>query len=395
MSNNCHEITGYKLSPIITGVKLSPIIYAAKLSPIVEGIGCADDFTPITYIFDDRFAPPPTQAPPLAGARTTEPGGQAVTITDSNDIFSISGGELLFPADAAIITTDPIYQSDDQFTPETAWAFSATLTSVSPTPKWRVTAGSVGFFGANATTQLITGGNNSQPVINVVNDTEYTFCAIQRSEGGFYFIILYSGTWRLMGATPTGATGGMAAVLLESTQNTRANADISSLKITIMPAPFDQSYGLATFTDLGAVSVQSFTHEADFVLTCTVNTAPTAGQIEINFRIQDANNYWQLAITNTQYQLWEYAAGAGTLRGSSSTVAGSPAFSIGCLDETITLWSGTISLGARRVYYTSAANFKTETSGEIVTLGTGGALDNFAVFKSDLSEYANILSRLE
>jgi len=50
MSNECHELTGYKISPIITGIKQSPIIYGWKQSPIVQGVGCADDFNNFPFL---------------------------------------------------------------------------------------------------------------------------------------------------------------------------------------------------------------------------------------------------------------------------------------------------------------------------------------------------------
>jgi len=119
----------------------------------------------------------------------------------------------------------------------------------------------------------------------------------------------------------------------------------------------------------------TFSHSADFWLEFEADTLPAAGQIEVRFRIQDASNYWQITIDSAgNIDLDEIVATAATQRGTWAGVANGSIIAILADDDDI--W--VLNNGRRRINYAAATNFKTATSGELETLGTGGVVKEMA-----------------
>src|SRR5690606_5532771 len=87
-------------------------------------------------------------------------------------------------------------------------------------------------------------------------------------------------------------------------------------------APWNTDYGIATQRLAGARSAgDTFTHEADCLLEFTVTTLPSADQIEMRFRAQDASNYWQVTVDSSgNLDLDEVVGGVVTQRGTAAGV---------------------------------------------------------------------------
>jgi len=120
----------------------------------------------------------------------------------------------------------------------------------------------------------------------------------------------------------------------------------------------------------------TFTHEADFVMGVTVDTLPDPGPLHIWFKKQDSSNYWRLTITNSGYcRLWENVGGSLTNRANGGSASTNSRVVIEADNETITCYVDAVEGHS----YSSAVNFKTETSGEIETLG-GGTLSNLVTW---------------
>jgi hypothetical protein len=145
--------------------------------------------------------------------------------------------------------------------------------------------------------------------------------------------------------------------------------------MTLIPLLSGSIYDQA-LTFLGGVLLvnQEYTHQANFIMEFTVNTLPGSGGIMLSFRAQDANNRWALYITAAgNIYLYEYVTGSPTSRASASgAVSNGSRVTVAATDETITAYVD----GTQAWTYTSAANFKTETTGKIVSLSSGAEIAN-------------------
>jgi hypothetical protein len=131
-----------------------------------------------------------------------------------------------------------------------------------------------------------------------------------------------------------------------------------------------------SYADTTPSSPDAFTHTADFTMQITVAAFPSAGNAIIKFREQDATNYWRLLVqAGGAVVLQEVVAGGATTHASVSGLSNGVIISMTALDETVKVFDD----GNLSFTYASASNFKTETSGEISSLGTGGDLDDLTV----------------
>ena len=111
-----------------------------------------------------------------------------------------------------------------------------------------------------------------------------------------------------------------------------------------------------------------------------------AGQIELEFRRQDADNKWRVTIDSSgDIGLDEVVSATPTQHDTSAGVVSN--------GEVVTvITSGTTikvyEQNVLRITYSSASNFQTETAGELKTLGTGGAVTNNRTFPYTLSGLA-------
>lgn len=168
----------------------------------------------------------------------------------------------------------------------------------------------------------------------------------------------------------------------------RHTADVDYFRVAQLGGPWLDDYGIATQRLAGARSANdTFVHEAnaqwvEFILT----TLPSAGSITIDIRRQDANNKWQLEVTSAgAFNLNEVVAGTPTTR---ATIASNQA-----ADRMMCVFDGARARIMRSragaisssTMYTSVSTFTTETEGEVISLGTDGAI-------SDLITWPRVLS---
>jgi hypothetical protein len=171
------------------------------------------------------------------------------------------------------------------------------------------------------------------------------------------------------------------------------NCDVlADCRVAQLSTPFDSDFGIATDHLSGARTAgDTFTHEADAWLQFVVQTLPSAGQIEVRFRVQDASNYWQVTVDSAgDVDLDEVVAGAPTQRGTKAgTVANGHRVSVRMVDDQINVYSQNAgSPGNADISYSSATNFKTETDGELETEGTGGAVTDIVTWPRTLGTAA-------
>lgn len=195
----------------------------------------------------------------------------------------------------------------------------------------------------------------------------------------FYYFIKVGANWKLLFEKYRGASD----CTYPAITNNNTTATIDYIRVAALPTPFNVAYGLATQRLSGARSAgDTFSHEADFVGNFVVDTLPS-DQIEMRFRVQDASNYWQVTVDSTgALDLDEVVSGSATQRGTAAgVVVNGEQVTIIADGETISVFDSS----ARRINYTSAANFKTATSGELETEGTGGAVTDIVMYPRTLS----------
>lgn len=157
-------------------------------------------------------------------------------------------------------------------------------------------------------------------------------------------------------------------------------ANFDYLRVAQLPAPWNAVNGIATAALTGAQSAgQVISHSANCLLDFTVTTLPSADQIEVQFRKQDATNYWQVTIDSSGViDLDEVVAGTQVQRGTSGAVTVANGYRVVVVADDVDINVFRLDTAAttdlKGFSYAGAANFKTATAGKLETLGTGGAV---------------------
>lgn len=309
------------------------------------------------YLFRDDFTT--TEAAPMASPRTAEPGpGTWSTI---NTFPSISGGVLSVPANGDMTT--------GSFAREAGTVVVFDVVS-------HASGNNTILYGAADTRIDDRAAILNLPSFTLTGSTGDTTAGrnyfVRRPSGTFYIIgdaIQYA--HHIAGTSPdTTRIFGLPSLASPITFNSVRSKTLSGTWAT--DGILDNNFS-------GSVSAgQTFTHSANFLLYTTVDTLPAAGEIIIGVRKQDANNMWQLRVDSSgNMTLVQLVAGTPTVRATiaTNTAAGRR---IGCMmDSTISLdriyaENGTSSKGAAY----DITTLTTETAGEVVSLGTGGAISD-------------------
>jgi hypothetical protein len=319
------------------------------------------------------------EAAPLASPRTCEPGPGTLTAVQTDGQFSIAGGKLEYPVQATPTWGDlSIYGA--------ALARSAGLAVIAD---YAHVGGNEMRFGWSAAT---TGGPNDVHVASgsggviypvpytvsfaVALGARYAVANILRGVGGLFAIKggIYT-DWNLLWVNAAAAGNPLYPIIA----NHSAQATHNYMKVVRLPAPFDSDFGLATTRLAGARAAgDTATHTADCLIEYICTTRPSAGAIDMRFRQQDADNYWQVTIDSTgAITLNEVVAGVATQRGTAAgVVANGHRVVIIANGQTIRGYSNNVL----RWTYASAANFATQTTAKLEGLGTAGAVSDIVTW---------------
>lgn len=327
-----------------------------------------------TYLLRDEFTT--AESTPLSSPRTAEPGPGTLTVPSG---ASISGGALAIPTSAGFVST----YSNTTF----ARAVGRALTLATD-------AGS-------ASVSLVYGADNGGAHYLQINNTRFRvyaggalirqsdIFAAQASRGalvlrsaGAHYLGRIAGTWKRLWVSSASTVTGQRMTCQE--QNNAA-ANIDYMRVADLPAPWDTDYGTATERLAGARSAgNTFAHEANTLVEFTATTLPSAGYIDLFFRYQDDNNTWvaEVAADGT-FELWEVVGGVWASRGATAAGVVTNGTRVVILADgtTIVGYSG----NTERWSYSSASNFQSETSGELDTLGTGGAVSDIVSWPRTIS----------
>lgn len=167
--------------------------------------------------------------------------------------------------------------------------------------------------------------------------------------------------------------------------------DVSGTQVTrknrvLVLDEFAGSASVATQRLAGARAAgDTFTHTANCSIGFVVTTRPSADQIELRFRIQDASNYWQVTVDSSgNLDLDEVVAGTPTQRGTAAgAVTNGKYLVVHCTGSRIFVEDSNSQV--IRINYTSATNFATATAGELEVLGTGGAVSDIVAWPRTLT----------
>ena len=234
------------------------------------------------------------------------------------------------------------------------------------TPRWEIAGGAI-------SVRTISG--NIITVSTAVSPGKYWI--IRRAGGGAFFLRDNTLLWVDDGNN----TADWIAYLAASTTSSAGQFDYA--KVTDLPDPWATAYAYATDRVAGTVSEgETFTHEADLWMNFTFDALPVGDIVRVNFREQDASNYWYVRIESTgALKLVEVVSGTPTTRiNAAGVLSGGERIAVIADDETIDLFYDDTKAGS----YASAANFKTETAGQL--FDTGG------VTVSDLVTYPRTAS---
>lgn len=330
----------------------------------------------LTFLLRDDFIS--DASAPLTSPRTAEPGPGTLTITDTENKLSISGGALTCAGGKAspafgdpgiwggvlarvagrTLITKLTHSAANTFM-QIGWDSDASGASAD-NDYYLTNTGVIAVYRANATTLSV----------GTYTAAEFTYAIVLRTTGTFFFVKGGSYTsWTLLWVRSSENT----ASLYPAINNHSAAWSSAYLRVLDLPAPFSTDYGLATQRLAGARSAgDTFTHTANCVIEWTVTTVPSAAGTVFRFRVQDSTNFWFAYIDSTgALSLYERVAGVDTLRASAAGVVSNGHRIVVVADgTTIRGYSNNVL----RWTYSSASNFATETDGLLSALGTGGAV---------------------
>lgn len=321
-----------------------------------HGDTASDLITPLNYLLNDEFTT--DEAAPLVSPRTAEPTG-SWTVVDPNNRLSVNNNKLVASAGGGVDNDTSL------LAPITVEAGTAVYVMVNSSG----TSSRLGFsdskyFEASVLFVHTRTPEWVYPPTNIVYPLGVML--ITGFDGRSYYFV--DGVLAWIDYTDN---RGSRTVEIRPFFTTTV-AEYSTCRAAVLSSFADSSF--LTDSIAAPVAGNTFTHEADGWLTFDLDTLPSAGTIDTKFRIQDASNYWRVQINATgDVLLLETVATVDTTRGTAAAaVSGSEIIRVSFNDETIRCYyDNTLAWG-----YGPAANFKTETTGEVNSLGTGGAISN-------------------
>ena len=347
----------------------------------------------VTYLLRDEFTT--DDAAPITDPRTCEPGPGTLDITDTGNDFDIVSSKLQNVAFTGY--GDPRFYTSNTYARATGQTIYYKLNAKDVNTGWDT-----------SNTDISPDRNGMRPIStniavqpgpsyagNKTAATEYEYAIVQQTAGAIFLV--KGGTeyleWTLLWADRDVTDSPLYAGYTSS--NNQPNY-LDSFRVFQLGTPWDVDYGIATDRLAGARSSgDTYTHEADCVVICKIDTVPSGGQIELEFRQQTANtDCWRVTVNSAgDLELDEVVSSSATQRGvSAGVIANNDYIGFSADDEDIWVHEGTVGQ-SRRITYSSASNFKTETDGELETEGTGGAVSEIIAWPRTLSGAA--LTELE
>jgi hypothetical protein len=360
----------------------------------LSGAALAALGNPTSVLLDDQFL---TDVVAPVGRLKSSPGPGLMKVVDTENKISVSGGKLVFSGGKAVPAyTDPGIEYES--VPRQSGLFLTARVNF-PALSSEALLGfkrSASFdnwldggfkFAGNSVRFMEDGavGQNSISIATVLANVDYQVGVALSNRGTFYLIKGGEiSDWTLLWSS----VGGFLPSPLYPQIFTYARSfSCDYIRTTILPAPWNSDYGLATQQLAGARNQgDTFTHEADALIEFTVDALPTSGYSIIRFRLQDASNTWSVFIdANGGVGMEEVVNGVATGRGSAAgAVANGQRVILVTEGETIKVYAN----GSLAITYYSATNFKSSSSGFVYRVGAGGGISNIIAWPRKLSGVA-------
>lgn len=357
------------------------VITQSEVNGFCDLIFGTEEYT-LAYDMRDDFTT--NDDAPITSPRTAEPGPGTGTAVDTGNNFSIASGQLTFST--RVGDNDPRLFYGSVAKPNLNSPSALVKGFVGKVTPGRLRMG----FGDVTTarpaeaainvfsTTLGVHPNGASLTLATVTGVEHQVAGFLR-RFGVYFLVkggAYS-EWTLVYVD----NQDLATTLYPGiSENVTGSATLANtLRVCNLPVTNFSSFALVDTRVAGKVSAsQTFTHTADCGIELTIDEMVTGVNIiELVFRKQDATNYWSIQINASgDCNLIETVAGSPTTRGTSSGLLAA--------DSRVFLQLfGTTIRGIRQNglnnsvmwTYTSAANFATETDGELLNVGDGQVCD--------------------
>jgi hypothetical protein len=341
----------------------------------------------IVYLLQDLFTT--DDAAPMTSPRTCEPTG-ALTVVDTTNLMSISGGKLVWTGRNA--QSDPMVRTASAlYARAIGLAISAKVDSTKEANvKLSPVAGSYYLdthdnAGWSAGSLRIGDGN---PIVQGATAGINPIYVIARTKG--YLVIQdVGGTKTLLfvyGATTQAIDANLYAVVGAVNNNVAGEAD--NLYVARLPAPYATDTGIVTNSSASPASNDELTHTAD----CHVEVewvATTGATAELWLRRTDADNGWVVRCDQggSTIKLIQKQGGVETERSSAAqTWTNTTKYRIYAIAYGNNIYTYAIAYGgkdAQKNSYTSATFNNTATIGKVVA--SAGALTNFVTWPRTLS----------
>lgn len=342
----------------------------------------------LTYLLRDEFTT--TEGAPLTSPRTCEPGPGTLTITDTGNKWSITGG-VLTPSGTTTGTSDPRIVYTTGRTAASGLGFIARVMrntgtfQQSPYAGFSTTAATsdsatYGFTFNSGLILPVDAGTVRSVNFSVSNGTYVNLAAICGPDR-----IYHIANGELLWVTQYGAVALNTTTLYEMVRSRISGnpvAFVDWMRTMSLGAPYTTSYGLATGYNTSAASGATLTQEANGLI--EFNWRITTGEtLEIMVRRTDDDNCWivRCSQAGSTMKLIEKNAGVETERSSSATTftnGGTAQLRVMCYGNTIRTWSNFTQTND----YTSATFNNTATGAKV----SGSATANvFAAWPRTLS----------
>lgn len=357
----------------------------------------------VTFLYREQFTA--DESAPLATPRTAAPGPGSFVLVQTDGQFSTSGGKLVFPAQTTAATGDQGIRSSATLTRTAGLAMSARISTNAVNKTFNVgfsTSSAVPSLTTNATQCMSAGSLSSRITANVANvqvpcgdfaiNTEYDLCVVLLASGALYLI--RGGAyldWTLLYVDSSVSS----ATLYSFFGNYNAVGTLDNWVVAQLGAPLTDSANLLTDSEAGTVALSTtFSHEANFLLLFTVTTLPSAGEIIVAVRQQDASNRWEIRISDAGVlRLMQVTAGSATQRGTASNVVNGSNVFVSMLAGIAYVINMTTATYFTSNYfrYASATAYATQTTGVVADLATGGVISNLKTYPMNISGAAKTM----
>jgi len=341
----------------------------------------------IEFLVRDEFTD--TRAAGAVNGTPATPGPGTRVVADTGGVVTVGGGNLVVAGDAGNAGGDPSLWLDD-ITHAVGVGFFIKVQGAPGAAGdlyWGLDSNQAGWIGGHPYFQFLTVGRTDARVPGSVRlgafdvATARIHGVVMRSKGGFMFI--EDGSDYLLVWVHFEGVGATVHPAAQSTDTTE-DMSVDWIRAAQMGAPWNTDYGIATARLAGARTAgDTFVHEADCLIEFECTTISSVGRIRVHFRIQDSDNYWYVGMTAAgDLRLYEVVAASETNRMNAvGVISGGERIVIRAVDEEIKLYYDDTLAGT----YSSAANFKTETDGELNDEATDGSISEIISWPRVLS----------